>query len=267
MNRAKTVLTGFLVFFLLIFCIRILNAQSSFSQGEELFLQNKPLEAVKFLETVVSEDPAHVQAYLYLGITYLQLNRIDDAISTYTRILPRGGMETARIAYNLANAYFAKGDFVLAGRYYTQAINENPEYASAYLNRANSLVKRGELSDAIDDYEEYLSLEPDSPKREQVISLIAFIRDEFADAERRRIVAEEAARAAEEARIIAEEVARAEAEAARIRAEEAARAEAERRRRLLEEVTESLQAAAEDSRGLSAGTENVMDYDSEFELE
>ena len=266
MNSIKTIYTAFFGFFLLL-CIPALGAQSSFAQGEELFVQNKPSEALKYLENAVSEDPAHVQAFLYLGITYVQLGRLDDAISTYTKILPRGGAESARIAFNLGNAYFSKGDLTLALQSYTKAIDDNPAYASAYLNRANTLVKTGKLEDAIADYEKYLSLEPISPKREQVVKLIAFIREEFAAAERLRIMAEEAARAAELARIRAEEIARAEAELARQRAEEAARAEAERRRRLLEEVTESLQAAAEDSKGLSAGTEDVQDYDSEFELE
>ena len=252
---------------LLVSIVPLSGAQSSFSQGEELFMQNKPQEALKFLETAVSEDPAHVQAALYLGIAYLQLKRVDDAISAYKKILPKGGTETARIAFNLGNAYFTKGDFTLARQYYTQAITEDSSYASAYLNRANSLVKSGELNDALSDYEEYLSLEPGSAKREQVVKIMAFIREEFAAAERRRIMAEEAAKAAELARLRAEEAAKAEAELARIRAEEAARAEADRRKRLLQEVTESLQAAAEDSKGLSAGTEDVQDYDGEFELE
>ena len=242
-------------------------AQTSFDMGEELFMQNKPQEALKYLESTVKEDPAHVQAFLYLGIVYLQLNRVDDAIATYKQILPRGGNETARIAFNLGNAYFTKGDFVLARQYYTQALTEDPSYSSACLNRANALVKSGELKDALTDYEAYLSMEPDSPKREQVEKLIAFIQDEFAAAEQRRILAEEAAKAAELARIKAEETAKAEAEQIRLQAEEAARVEAERRRRLLQEVTESLQAAAEDSKGLSAGTENVQDYDGEFELQ
>jgi len=201
-------------------------------------MQNKPQEALRFLESAVSEDPAHVQAHLYLGIVYLQINRVDDAIALYGKILPNGGIETARIAYNLGNAYYVKGDSALARQYYTRAIEADPEYASAYLNRANALVKSGQLKDALPDYEVYLSLEPGSPKREQVVRLIAFIQDEFAAAERRRIMAEEAAKA-----------------------------EAERRRRLLQEVTDSLQAAAEDSKGLSAGKEDVQDYDSEFELE
>jgi len=257
------VLTGL---FLLLLAIPA-GAESDFSRGEELFRQNRPQESLKFLESAVSEDPAHVQAYLYLGIVYLQLSRVDDAIETYGRILPRGGDETARIAFNLGNAHFVKGNQTLAREYYTQAIEEDPSYASAYLNRANTFVKTGELADAVADYEEYLSLEPGSPKREQVAKLIAFIREEFSAVERRRIMAEEAARAAELARIRAEEAALAEAEMRRIAAEEAARIEAERRRRLLQELAESLQADAEDSRGCSAGTEDIQDYAGKFELE
>ena len=235
--------------------------------GEELFMQNKPSEALEHLEATVKEDPLHVQAFLYLGITYLQLNRADDAINTYKQILPRGGSESARIAFSLGNAYFTKADFVHAAEAYSQAIKENPSYNSAYLNRANALVRSGELEDAVTDYETYLSVEPFTPKRNEIEKIIAFIQEEFAAVEQRRILAEEAVRAAELSRIRAEEIARAEAEMARIRAEEEAKAEAERRRRLLQEVTESLQAAADDSKGLSAGTENVQDYDNEFVLE
>jgi tetratricopeptide (TPR) repeat protein len=235
-NRVKTF---FVLFFVLFFAYTLrLRAQTSYNQGEELFMHNKPQEALRYLETAVSEDPAHVQAYLYLGIAYLQVNRVDDAIETYRRILPRGGTETSRIAFNLGNAYFTKGSYGLAFQYYSQALDADPSYASAYLNRANSRVKLGELADAVTDYDTYLSLAPGSPKRRQIERLVSFIRDEFAAAESRRLMAEEAARA-----------------------------EAERRRRLLEEITESLQAAAGDSTGLSAGAENVYDYDGEFELD
>jgi tetratricopeptide (TPR) repeat protein len=219
-------------------------------------MQNKPQEALRHLEAAVREDPAHVQAFLYLGIAYLQVNRVDDAIAAYKQVLPRGGNETARIAFNLGNAYFTKGDQAQAHAYYTQAINSDPSFASAYLNRANSLVKTGELKAAVTDYEAFLSLAPSSPKREQVMRLLAFIRDEFAREEQLRIMEEQRLVMEEQRRLMEEEAAR-----------EAARLETERRLRLLEEVTQSLHAAAGDSTGLSAGTENVYDYDGEFELE
>ena len=266
MNTLKNkVFRGFFVLFLLF--PGILNGQSSFSRGEELFMQNRPQEALRFLEAAISEDPAHVQAFLYLGIAYLQVNRIDDAISAYTQILPRSGREAERIAFNLGNAHFMKGEHDLARQYYSQAIELNPSFASAHLNRANSQVRMGDLNDAIRDYERYLLLNPGSAQREPILRLINFIREDFAVAERQRVIAEEAARAAEEnARVEAERQMIA-AEAAAREAEEAARLAAERRRRLLEEVSESLQAAAVDSRGLSVGTDDLHDFDGIFELD
>jgi tetratricopeptide (TPR) repeat protein len=213
-------------------------SQTAFAKGEEFFMQDKPREALGFLENAVAEDPAHVQASIYLGIVYQQLGRQDEAIAALRKILPRGGQEIPKIAYNLGNVYFAKNDLDSAQLYYTHAIEADSGYSSAYLNRANTKIKAGSLRAAIEDYQVYLALEPRSAKRSQIERLINFIQDEFVAEERRRITAEETARA-----------------------------EAERRKRLMDEVAASLQAAAEDSKGLSAGNEDVQGYDGEFELE
>jgi tetratricopeptide (TPR) repeat protein len=212
--------------------------QNNFTRGEELFLQNKPREALSFLEAAAVEEPAHVQAYYYLGMAYQQLNRVDDAITAYRKILPQAGAEAARIAYNLGNAYYTKGNSTAAQEFYTQAIETDPSYASAYLNRANTRIKAGSYQEAIPDYQVYLILEPRSAKRSRIEQLISYIEEEYAAGERRRILAEEQARQ-----------------------------EAERKQRLLEEVSASLQSAAEGIRGISSGTEEVEGYEGEFELE
>jgi tetratricopeptide (TPR) repeat protein len=212
--------------------------QNSFSYGEELFMNNKPNDALKFLEAAVVEDPAFVKAYLYLGIVYMQLRRADDAIAIYRKILPRAGNDTALIAYNLGNAYFVKGQVNFAQQYYSQAIDMDGNFASAYLNRANTFIRSGALNDAIPDYRQFLMLEPQSPKKAQIERLITFIQDEMAAEERRRILAEEMARQEEE-----------------------------RRRQFLNDVAASLQAASTDTQGVSAGAEDVLGYEGEFELE
>ncbi|MDR1904024.1 MAG: tetratricopeptide repeat protein [Treponema sp.] len=213
--------------------------QNSFSRGEELFMNNKPEEALKYLESAVVEDPAFVKAYLYLGIVYIQLKRPDDTITIYKKILPRAGSDTALIAYNLGNAYFIKGQIAVAQQYYSQAIDIDGTFASAYLNRANSLIRSGGApNDAVPDYRQFLALEPQSPKKQQIERLITFIQEEHAAEERRRILAEELARQEEE-----------------------------RRRQLLDDVAASLQAASTETRGVSAGAEDVLGYEGEFELE
>ena len=212
--------------------------QTNFIRGEELFMRNKPAEALVFLENAIAEDPAHVQAFLYLGIAYEQLGRNDEAVAVYRRILGRAGDLAPAVATNLGNVYFRTGNFEYAEQFYSQALTGDSAYSSAYLGRANTRIKTGALRDAVADYELYLALELRSPKRPEIERMVAFIRSEFAAEERRRLLAEETARQ-----------------------------EAERRQRLMDDLAASLQSAAGDSQGLSTGAENVEAYDGEFELE
>ncbi|MDR1144484.1 MAG: tetratricopeptide repeat protein [Spirochaetaceae bacterium] len=209
-----------------------------FARGEEFFVRNKPEEALPFLEKAFVADQTHVEAALYLAVCYEQLGKLDEAVTVYRKILPAGGDKTALIVCNLGNVYFRKGSAGFAEQFYTQAVRSDPSYAPAYLNRANARVKTGALKDALPDYERYLNLKPDSPQRPQIEKLTGLIREEFAAEEIRRLMAEEAARA-----------------------------EAERRQRLMEEVSASLQAQADDTEGISAGAEDLSGYEGEFELE
>ena len=212
--------------------------QDNYARGEDLFMQNKPAEAIVYLENAISEDSGDVMAFLYLGIAYEQTGRIDEAIAVYRKILGSAGDLTANVANNLGNAYFKKGSAAEAEAMYTQALSADRVYAPAYLGRANARVKKGSPLEAVSDYEQYLLLEPRSPQRANIESLTAAIKAERAEMERRRMLAEETARA-----------------------------EAERRQRLLDEVSASLQSAAGASQGLSSGAEDVEGYEGEFELE
>jgi len=213
-------------------------AQSSFTRGQEIFMQNNPAQALSFLERAISEDPSNVTAYLYLGIVYEQLGRMDEAIAIYRRILPSAGNLSANVAFNLGNLYLHRGVVDEAERYYTQAIGFDSVYSVAYLNRANTRISAGNLSNAIPDYERYLQLEPASSQRSDIEALINLIRSEIAAEEMRRIIAEE--------------------EAIRV---------AEERQRLLDSISASLQSAADYSQSISSGADSVELYDGAFVLD
>jgi tetratricopeptide (TPR) repeat protein len=211
---------------------------ADFTQGEALFVRNKPQEALPYLEKAFVANQDYLEGALYLAMCYEQLDKLDEAAAIYRKILPQGGEKTAMAACNLGNVYFKKGSNSLAEQFYTQAIRADPSYASAWLNRANVRVKTGSLREAVADYQRYLSLAPNSPKRPQVEKLVGLIQEEFAAEEIRRLMAEEAARA-----------------------------EAEKRQRLMNEVSASLEAQADEAEGISAGAEDLSGYDTEFELE
>ena len=228
---------------ILIICILLLLAvfcfgQANFTRGEQLLMQNQPGLALAFLENAVRDDSANVKAWIYLGIVYEQLNRYDEAIAIYRRILPSAGSFSANVANNLGNVYFHRGNTEEAERFYTQAISYDLVFSYAYLGRANTRIKAGNLQNAISDYEQYLTLDPRSSQRGNIERLIGLIRTEMAAAEMRRLMAEE-----EERRL------------------------AEERQRLLDSVSASLQSAADYSRGLSSGAEGIEGYEGEFVLD
>ena len=217
-----------------VFCF----GQSNFSRGEQLLMQNQPGLALSFLENAIRDDSANVTAWIYLGIVHEQLNRYDEAIAIYRRILPSAGSFAANVANNLGNVYFHRGNIEEAERYYTQALNFDSVFSYAYLGRANTRIRAGNLQNALYDYEQYLTLNPRSSQRGNIERLIAIINSEIAAAELRKILAEE-----EERRV------------------------AEERQRLLDSVSASLQSAADYSRGMSSGAEGIEGYEGEFVLD
>jgi len=217
-----------------VFC----HAQENLSRGEALLMQNKPVEAVVYLLNAVSEDSSNTKAYLYLGIVYEQLGSPNEAVSVYRRALPIAGSYSANVANNLGNVYFQIGNHDMAEQYYSQAISFNSAFSKAYLGRANTRVKAGNLRNAVSDYEQYLTIEPHSEQKGKIEQLVALIKSEFAAEERKKIIAEE------EARRIAEE-----------------------RQKLLDSVSASLHSAVDFSKSLSSGAENVEQYNGEFELD
>jgi tetratricopeptide (TPR) repeat protein len=212
--------------------------QSNFARGEELLMQNQPAQAAPFLESALADEPARGAVYLYLGVVYEQLGRTDEAIALYRRFLPSAGNLSANVANNLGNVYFQRGNTDEAERFYTQAIGFDSVFSKAYLGRANTRLKAGNLNNAVSDYEQYLMLEPLSSQRVNIENLVSLIKAESAAEEVRKKLAEE------EGRRIAEE-----------------------RQKLLDSVSASLQSAADLSKGISSGAESVENYEGEFELE
>jgi len=229
----KITFAGFLLI-VTVFC----HAQENLSRGEVLLMQNKPVEAVVYLLNAVSEDSSNTKAYLYLGIVYEQLGSTNEAVSVYRRALPIAGGFSANVANNLGNVYFIMGNNEMAEQYYSQAIDFNSAFSKAYLGRANTRVKAGNLKNAVSDYEQYLSIEPHAAQKAKIEQLVSLIKSEFAAEEMKRLLAEE------EARRVAEE-----------------------RQKLLDSVSASLHSAADFSKSLSSGAENFEQYDGEFELD
>ena len=233
-----------------------LTANELFDRGAQAFLHDRPREAAPLLEQAIGEDPVNARAYLYLALSYEQLVMYERAIVTLERAETIPGIDRSQVYFNIGNNYLHLGDSALADAAYTKAIEMSPLSANPYLNRANVRVMQEFYPAAVEDYTAVLGLEPEHAQRGEIERMIALLTDHL---EQERIREEEEAR-----RIQDEEQQRAIEEAQRLAEEERQRLEAEARRRaLLDNVLDSLKTATDDTTNMSAGSEDIDDYEDE----
>jgi tetratricopeptide (TPR) repeat protein len=214
-----------------------LACQTDYEKGVDRLMWNSPTEALPYLESAIKADPSNEKAYLQLSVAYRQLDRMNEAFSVLKRGQANASAYPHLFAYDMGTIYESQGKNAFAEDLYSQAINANGSFASAFLNRAQVRFNLGKYGEAAEDYSAYLSLAPDSPKRADIERLIGLIRDSMAEEDKLK------------------------QEAARRKAEEEAR-----KARLLSDVEESLRQAAEDTENVSEGVEGAEGYDSESEL-
>ena len=254
---------------------------SFFEEGERLFLENKPAEALEMLEAALAEGSENEKLYLYLGIIYEQLGMHEKAVSIMEVGLKITEDRRDKFLFNIGNNLFAQDKKEQAEQRYSDAIDTNGSMAEAYLNRANTRVALEKYPGAVDDYTAYLSLRPSAPQKEKIEKMIDLLKQSIAAKQRKereeelRRIEEERKRKEEEQRRLEEERERQEEEARRKeeerkrKEEEERRKEEERRRQeaLLEEVLNSLESSSEDTTSKSADSEDIEDLDLDLELE
>ena len=273
----------FLILAIITMSVFSLFASDAYETGYNLFTTNKPAEAIPYLETALNDLAVSPSVYVYLGIAYYQTGKYPESLDIFKRGLSASGTNKRIIAFNAGNSAYAMRDYATAEQMFSLASVADPAFAAPVLNRANARLSQDKLQGALEDYQRYLVLDPYSSQRAEVEAIIRALQGEmvYREEEKERLAQEEQRMKEEEARIQAENqrIAEEKAEAARKEAERLAaeraaeearlaaqrEAEAERRRRLLEEVAASLQDT--ETTGMNAGSEGVIEYEYESELD
>jgi len=238
-----------LLFVLTLICITSAagaqTAEELFNKGLESFKWQKSEEASEYFQQAAQADPNRDIYYLYLAIIYHQSGKLQEAEESYSRGIGLNGGERDRLLLNRGNLRTAVSDYDGASSDYSTVIDAGGSLSSsALLNRANMELNRSSFLLAVDDYTEYLVREPESPQKETIEELLNLLNTRLAsDAQAAATAAEQAL--LEEERRLAEEAARAEEEA--------------RRAALMEEALQSLSSSGEDTKSISAGSENIRE--------
>lgn len=244
----------------------------NYDKGVSLFCENKPAEAIIYLQQAILESGVDPDVYNYLGLAYYQTGQFQKSLEVFQLGTGVSGTDKRRLYYNAGNSAFALGYYDRAEEMYSYALAANPSFASAVLNRANARMKEQSYEGAILDYTQYIELEPESTQAESIRRLISLLSSELASKkqEEERLAVEnerirqEQERVAEERRKLEEERVAQAQEAARVEEERQA-AEAERRRKLLQQVADTLKT--NDAESVSVSTQSLIVYEEEAELD
>ncbi len=247
-------------------------AADNYDKGVSLFRENKPSEAILYLQQAVLETGVNPDVYNYLGLAYYQTGQFQKSLEVFQLGTGVSGTDRRRLYYNAGNSAFSLGYYDRAVEMYSYALAANPSFSSALLNRANARMKEQAYEEAIMDYKQYIELEPESTQAESIKRLVALLSADVVDKkqEEERLAVEnerirqEQERVAEERRKIEEERIAQEQEAARKEAERQA-AEAERRRKLLQQVADTLKTGEAET--VSVSTQSLIIYEEEAELD
>ncbi len=119
--------------------------KEKFSRAMEALTRTDFPAAIEILSELVVEDSANGEAWLQLGVCYLETGKPDFALEALTRAV-KAAPEHATAHYVLGNAYGTTGQLERAAACYRRALEIDPHHAKAeeFLIKAESLIESRE---------------------------------------------------------------------------------------------------------------------------
>jgi len=218
-------------------------------KGFYLFLDNKPSEAIPFLEKALYEYPTNPEIYTSLSSAYVQISKYDSAIALLTKALDKGYVERYLTLGQIGAIYSISGNFTDAVKLYSQALDAKPDDSWSLYQRGNNFFFKRDFPSAINDYEKFLLIAPKDPQSPEVARMIAYLKEELKN--------QEVAKKLEEDQKLAEAARLKQLELDKQIADEKQRKDDEARKKLMDDIYASLNDASNEQTNLSAGTEDV----------
>jgi len=139
--------------------------------AEKLQMQGKHKEAVSILLKAKDDEPENPRVWNLLGSLYNELGS-EEAVGCYEQAIKLNAMYY--LAYRgLGNYYLKKKDYSTAEKYYSKAIEINPNrFGPIYKNRAVARLEIGNKQGAASDFAQYLDQCPSVADRANVEEMI-----------------------------------------------------------------------------------------------
>ncbi len=145
-----------------------LNKAKVLKAAEKYVIQGKISHAIAEYQKLIKEDPTDLPLVNTLGDLYVRIGNIPEAVKCFSRLAEsydNGGFVVRAIAMYKKVSKIDPGQIQaltrLADLYLRQGLNSDAR--THYLQVADSLIKKGELENAIAIYQRILEVDPENP--------------------------------------------------------------------------------------------------------
>ncbi len=140
------------------------DAESRFGIAEAYRRKNLLPDSERELREALRIDPSHHEARLALGVTFLQMERWNDAAAEFQRLADDPTfVRPTRALVNLGWAHYKSGDLERAKSDFERALRADPTNYVAQLDLGIVYYEQGELVEAVTRFEECVKILSERP--------------------------------------------------------------------------------------------------------
>ena len=134
-------------------------ANNQLIAGVKMLQKGRTEEAIPFFKKALAMDSSSIDAYNYLGNTYLKLNKTDEAIDTFKKLVKMKPFDKES-AVNLGNAYSQTKKFADAEIMYKKAVALAPNDNLAHYSLGQTYLLQNKLKDAETEFQKVNRISP-----------------------------------------------------------------------------------------------------------
>jgi tetratricopeptide (TPR) repeat protein len=137
-------------------------ANNNLIAGVRMLQSSRTEEAIPFFKRALAMDSSSIDAYNYLGNTYLKLNKNDEAIATFKKLVAMKPFDKDS-AVTLGNAYAQAKKYADAEISYKKAVSLAPNDNLAHYSLGQTYMLQNKLKEAEAEFQKVTRISPRDP--------------------------------------------------------------------------------------------------------
>ncbi|MGQ9802182.1 MAG: tetratricopeptide repeat protein [Candidatus Saccharicenans sp.] len=143
--------------------------------GNCYFAVEKYAEAEQAYQKILEKDPNNADAMVAIGNTFLNRGDKDKAFEWYGKVNVDKITDPV-VIYNVGTMYYNNSRFSEALTYYQKAVEKQKNFTDALYQLGLTYLNLQKNQEAIQAFEEYLKIDSESPRADQVRAFLAYLK-------------------------------------------------------------------------------------------